>query len=257
MNTKDKLSYFNREFSYIEDQDIRKFAELVVENAEDYFFDVPASSSGKYHPSFAKGAGGLVRHTRAVAYFANEFARAELKFGSITQHDSDLLIVAAIAHDIKKQGNGGAAGHTVSEHPFYAAEYVKELNEEHEILTNKDIETLYGVIHSHMGPWGEPKPKTLMQRILFYADYSASRSEIDIPFISEGNNAEVERETEPIMNVDTYVFSFGKTKGMTIKESIDTNRGYMDWMARNEGFNMKDVQNLVREYYKKNNLKYD
>ena len=48
------------------------------------------------------GDGGLVRHTRCVAYFAKWLAESFC----MTQEDSDLLIIAALAHDIKKQGNG-------------------------------------------------------------------------------------------------------------------------------------------------------
>lgn len=34
------------------------------------FFTQPASSSGKYHPSYALGVGGLVRHTKAAMIMA-------------------------------------------------------------------------------------------------------------------------------------------------------------------------------------------
>ena len=119
MNKEERIKLFERELSYIYDQNIREFAKKIIEDADDYFFTVPASSSGKYHPDFARGNGGLVRHTKAVTYFANELLRAELENKTLTRFDADLVIVAAISHDIKKQGDG-STGHTMlKEHPEY------------------------------------------------------------------------------------------------------------------------------------------
>lgn len=258
MTKEERISLFNRELSYINDEKLRKFAEYLLENADDYFFTVPASSSGKYHPAFAKGEGGLVRHTRAVAYFANDFARSELEFKTITPREADLLIIAAIAHDIKKQGDG-STGHTMlREHPALGAEYIEEMSQHFtDTLTEDDITFLYNAVLAHMGPWGDVKPETFAERALFYADYAASRSELDIKFISEGCTDAVEKPITPVMDVDTYVFHFGKTKGMTIKEAVEKNRGYVDWIANNKSFNMKDIQELIHKYYDKNNLPYD
>lgn len=63
---------FDREITWIHDEKIRKFAQYCVDNLPDYFFTVPASSSGKYHPSYALADGGLVRHTDAAVIIAHE-----------------------------------------------------------------------------------------------------------------------------------------------------------------------------------------
>ena len=70
MTRGEKISVFINELNYIKDDNLNAFAKELIANAEDYFFTVPASSSGKYHPQFSLGVGGLVRHTRCVAYFA-------------------------------------------------------------------------------------------------------------------------------------------------------------------------------------------
>ena len=57
---------FEKEIGWIHSEKIAKFATYCVNNLPAYFFTVPASSSGKYHPSYALGDGGLVRHTKAV-----------------------------------------------------------------------------------------------------------------------------------------------------------------------------------------------
>lgn len=262
MEKKDRLEIFKRELGYIHDDNIRKFAEKLLEECNDYFFTVPASSSGKYHPVMSLGDGGLVRHTKAVAYFANEFARAEVQFGKFDDRDCDLIVLCAIAHDIKKQGENAETHHTVNEHPQLAAQFMKKINDEYNFIDEDDMDTVFKAVSKHMGPWGEPKPSSLFERTLFYADYTASRKELDIKFISDGINEPVERETyanpvdSPKMTVDDYVFHFGKTKGMTIAESVKNNKSYVDWILRTEGFSMTDVKELVREYYKREGLTY-
>ena len=49
-----KIEYFNKEYSYIKDNKKREDLKLLVNELPDYFFDIPASSTGKYHPDFAK-----------------------------------------------------------------------------------------------------------------------------------------------------------------------------------------------------------
>lgn len=255
MTTEERINLFTRELSYISDSNLKNFAKAILENADEYFFTVPASSSGKYHPDFARGNGGLVRHTKAVVYFTNEIVRSELEFKILDRHTADLLLVAALAHDIKKQGDG-IEGHTVKEHPALAAKYVKKLwfNEEDNFgILGNNIDFICEVIESHMGPWQEPKPETRNQLIVYYADYIASRKEITgLTFIDNNDNSEQAPAEEPVastpMTVDEYRFTFGQTKGMTIKESYEANPGYIKWMANKEGFGNVEVQNLVKEF---------
>lgn len=251
MNKKERIELFQRELSYILDPNLKDFAKAIIEGADDYFFEVPASSSGKYHPDFARGRGGLVRHTKAVAYFTNELIRPNIEFDEITRYDGDCLIVAAIAHDIKKQGDG-VEGHTVKEHPKLASEYIKHVwadKEFQDVIDKGTLHYICSVIESHMGPWQEPQPKTLEQRIVFYADYIASRKEIvGLDFIDNNDNSAVEAYEKPVYTVDEYKFDFGKTKGMTIKEAYSKEPGYIRWIAGKEGFGNVEVQNLVKEF---------
>ena len=64
----EKLCLFKNELDSIKSEKRRSFAEYLIENADDYFFTVAASTSGKYHPKFDLGNGGLVRHTRFVVF---------------------------------------------------------------------------------------------------------------------------------------------------------------------------------------------
>ena len=252
MNSSERIELFQRELSYISNNKMKEFVKILLTYADDYFFEVPASSSGKYHPSFALGNGGLVRHTKAVAYFTNELIRPSIEFDKISRYEGDCLIAAAIAHDIKKQGDG-VDGHTVKEHPQLASNYVRKMWEEYgkKLLNEDAVDYICEVIESHMGPWQSPCPETRPQLIVFYADYIASRKEISgLLFIDNNDNTEVEAYERPVMTVEGYKFDFGKTKGMTIKEAYEKEPGYLRWIANKEGFGNVEVQNLVKEFFK-------
>lgn len=187
MNRADKIAMFSKEIENITDVNLRKLATEVIAGADDYFFTIPASSTGKNHPPFSLGEGGLVRHTKCVVYMVKCLCESF----NIDEYKKDMLIVAALAHDIKKQGDcAEGLGYTVHEHPLLAARYVCE------VYFASDITVLNGVvgiiaemISTHMGKWGaDPKiignkkplpfPQTECEKILQAADYLASRKEI-------------------------------------------------------------------------------
>ena len=57
---------FDSILNTFENEDIKEFAISCIDAAPDYFYHVGASSTGKYHPQYALGEGGLVRHTLAL-----------------------------------------------------------------------------------------------------------------------------------------------------------------------------------------------
>ena len=65
-----KLKYFTKEISYIKDESKRRDIEYLIKLLPDYFFIVPVSSSGKYHPKFANTISGLFKHTKAAVRIA-------------------------------------------------------------------------------------------------------------------------------------------------------------------------------------------
>ena len=122
MNINERLQLFANELNDIKDNNLRQFAVQLLTNAPEYFFTVPASSSGKYHPYFAREVGGLVKHTRCVIFYAECNAESF----NFDEHTKDLAIIAALAHDIKKQGDNNTGSHTVWEHPELAYNYILE-----------------------------------------------------------------------------------------------------------------------------------
>ena len=98
----DKIKAFEPELSFIKDQLIRQFVENAIEIMPDYFFEVGASSTGKYHPVYSLGEGGLLRHTKSAIRIAIELSR--LEWWHFTDEEVDLAIVALVLHDGWKHG---------------------------------------------------------------------------------------------------------------------------------------------------------
>ena len=53
-----KSEKFAKELEYIKSEDIKNFTRVALDNLPDYFFEVSASSTNRYHPSYALGDGG-------------------------------------------------------------------------------------------------------------------------------------------------------------------------------------------------------
>lgn len=88
-------------------------------------FEVPASSTGKYHPSYALGEGGLLRHTKAAVRIAYELLSDPLIGDKYTERERQLMLIALMLHDGLKSGMEHSK-YTKVEHPLLAAKYVKD-----------------------------------------------------------------------------------------------------------------------------------
>lgn len=141
-----KSETFRAELNTITNSNIRQFCIDMLEDAPDYFFTVPASSTGKYHPKFAQGEQGLIRHTKALVGIANDLlALEQFDFDNDTK---DMIRVAGILHDAKKHGDNGST-YTVFDHPVIAAEWV--CNSRSEAISQADKNKIASMIASHMG----------------------------------------------------------------------------------------------------------
>src|SRR5574344_2142372 len=121
---KDKEKVFELELSSIQDEDIRNKTKDLIGKLPDYFFEVAASSTGKYHPSYALGEGGLVRHTKAAVAIAKDLLGIEMYDRRYTQQEKDIILAAVILHDGMKHGTAGS-NYTVATHPTEMAEFIR------------------------------------------------------------------------------------------------------------------------------------
>lgn len=190
----EKTKVFEKELRYIKDKNLRAATEKLIEKLPEYFFTVAASSTGKYHPKYALGGGGLVRHTKAAVRVAMELYNNETFTDKYTPVERDYVIIALLLHDGIKHGEKGGK-YTVTNHPVLAAGFVLRHAEEVG-LEQRAAEIISELILSHMGQWntdyksGEvlmPTPSTSLGKFVHLCDYIASRKVLEVPFDDSGN----------------------------------------------------------------------
>lgn len=191
-------TYFEREIQNIENKHLRDFVRFFFdEKVGAWFFESGASSSGKYHPEFAKGHGGLVRHTRAVAWVCEQLLCMN-SYAYMKTEYKDYARVACLLHDTRKYGYGDTENKDCyKKHGMLAAEAVAAA-----WLSFFDQgeapELLLMAIRSHMGQWTEDaddRPFTNIDRLVHLSDYIASRPFWDIPELSVQYAEDAARET--------------------------------------------------------------
>lgn len=194
---------FAKEIGFIKDETLKVFTKWCLEQLPDYFYTVAASSSGKYHPAYALGDEGLVRHTIAAVRIAEELFKCET-IQNFNDMEKDIIRVALMLHDGVKHGLDGAT-HTVSTHPLEVVKHLEDryfevpeetlLDEVIEIMESDVWYQITECIKSHMGQWntdyksGEeilPKPETEIQKFTHLCDYLASRKMLEVNFNVEG-----------------------------------------------------------------------
>ena len=188
-----KIEIFKNEINKISDERLRKNLEIIIDNLPDYFFSIPASSTGKYHPSFTLGESGLVRHSKVAFKIAYDLLSISTFNDDFSPLEKDLLLMSVLIHDGLKKGKIEEK-YTRFDHPILMGEYIKELKDK---LTLKDdeIEFISDVIKSHMGEWNTnqyskvilPLPETKYQKFVHRCDYLASRKSLDVRFDDNNN----------------------------------------------------------------------
>lgn len=181
---------FSKELNYINNEIFRKVIATFLDTVPAYFQEVPASSSGKYHPFYALGRGGLVRHTKAAVKIAEDLLSLDYNKERFPTFYQDVIISSLIIHDCYKQGtDDSGSGHTEMLHPEICADqfwyfidnfqfdYVLNSFEINEIKQFKSAVST--CVQSHMGQWNAngklPVPKTPLAYFVHMCDYLASR----------------------------------------------------------------------------------
>lgn len=184
----EKVSCFKQELNYIFDTRIRDNAKILIDLLPDYFFEIPASATGKYHPSFALGDGGLVRHTKAAVRFGYELVNNNCVGNVFNDTEKDLIVLALIMHDGCKSGLVKSQ-YTVADHPLIVSKLIKD-NKDKLTLTEEELNLLCAMIETHMGEFNKdyrgnailPLPQNKYQKFVHMCDYLASKKFLDIKF---------------------------------------------------------------------------
>ena len=186
----EKIDNFIKEIEYIKSPKYKENAKILINLLPDYFFKIAASSTGKYHPSFALGDKGLIRHTKVAVRIAYELLNDPSIGDIFNNNEKDLMILGLIIHDGLKLGLPEEK-YTAFDHPILISKYIIE-NKDKLTFTEGELLFLTNVIKSHMGPWNTnlysdvvlPKPKNKYQKFVHMCDFLASRKFLDVKFVN-------------------------------------------------------------------------
>lgn len=162
---------FKNVLQFIKDKQIKDLIVKILSMAPKYFWRIPSSSSGKWHPSDEDKVGGKVLHTKRSVYIAYHLARME----ELNELEKDLLIGAMIVHDICCQGSEDeASSTTMPEHGLLVQKKTKSLRD------SPYYAEIMAIVQAHMGHWGPVKPKKKLEKLAHMADYISSRKAVKI-----------------------------------------------------------------------------
>jgi len=172
------------------------FTMLMLDSLPSYFFHVPASSTGKYHPQCSLGEGGLVRHTKLGMKVATENFVLTTMF-NLSNEAKVMAYIALMFHDGFKHGFNHAP-YTDAKHPLFIKQVMNDIinkMENLEVFINDtditDMKALRGIaeaVSTHMGQWTFDyrskkkileEPRTPLELFIHLCDYTASRKVFD------------------------------------------------------------------------------
>ena len=189
MREEQKVKYYDVEYNYIKDENKKKDLKTLVKMLPDYYFDMPASTTGKYHPKFASTKNGLVKHTKLATRIAYELLNNEITGAKFSDNEKDLIIMALVLHDGLKCGDPKEK-YTRFDHPLLVSKFVME-NKDKLSLSTDEIRNLCSMIETHMGQWTYdtynkkevlPKPTTELQRFVHMCDFLSSKKFLNADF---------------------------------------------------------------------------
>jgi uncharacterized protein (DUF3820 family) len=242
----DRKELLKEYFDAVQNKEVKRFMEQCIDTIPDYWFNVPASSTGKYHPNYALGNGGLMRHTIAMLRFFERLVRNDLYGKSFTKKELDLLRVACLMHDSRKSGSDEdfkKLKYTRFDHPILAADVVRSIKTK--FISDKEKEIIATAIESHMGQWNIdtskrcktvlPLPKNKYQKIVHLVDYLAAMKGCEITFDKNCKSSRLNenKESNDSTTVDTYVFPFGKYVGTKLVDVKKEHPDYIVWAKKN------------------------
>lgn len=248
MTNEDKIAVFKKLLDEFETDKMRLYCEDMIKQIPDYIFEMPSSTTGKYHNKTQCLHHGQIYHIimfGAILNYRLGLKCNQEKFKSPEQRDA--MRCVPIFHDALKCGwNGGT--YTVHEHPILAAEWVKTAKVEHDI-NDKVKEAIADMCAAHSGQWTTskkskeilPEPRNAMEIMIHECDYLSSRSDIDMTIPEYLKDIFVD---EPVKFDQEYTLSFGKHSGKKLLDVYKSHPDYISWLEEN--IQRKDVLNQIK-----------
>lgn len=240
MTNGQKIAVFQPLLDRFETEEMKLYCQEMITQVPDYIFDMPSSTSGKYHNATQCLPHGQIYHIIMFAEILNYLLAlkcSQEKFKSAQQRDA--MRCVPIFHDALKCGLDGSK-YTVHEHPMLAGAWVRESKVEHDI-EDKVKEAIARMCERHSGEWTTskkskiilPEPENEMERIIHMCDILSSRNNIDMQ-PPEYLKSIFEDVPVEIPDLNTFVMPFGnKHKGELLVDIAKNDPSYISWMREN------------------------
>lgn len=201
---------FEKEINLIKNEHLKNIVRYTLDAAPECIQHIPASSSGRYHPEYSLGDGGLSRHIKATVGIAWSMIESDVLKGLLKKEEkdfnnelyNDVVYASLILHDCCKPDDTEKHS-TRFDHPLIGAglfknvmtEYFKDihsyLSEDEKNNLKNAIRLIYKCIQSHMGiyttaPYAKgivlPKPDSNIEWFVHLCDLLSSRKYLEFDF---------------------------------------------------------------------------
>lgn len=110
----EKLNFtFGKQLDMFIDERLGYIVANLMLNLPDTILELPASTSGKYHPMDELDKDGMIIHIKRACHLVDQTTK---KY-NFTKYGHDVLLAGCLLHDIFKDGDP-PTGHTTTEHPY-------------------------------------------------------------------------------------------------------------------------------------------
>ena len=239
MTEEQKIAVFQPLLDKFETEEMRLYCTDMIKLIPDYIFDMPSSTSGKYHNKTQCQPHGQIYHIIMFAEILNYLLALKCnkeKFKSAVQRDA--MRCLPYLHDAMKCGLNGLTC-TVHEHPMLAGQWIRETHVEHDI-DDKVKEAIARMAERHSGEWTTskkskvilPEPENEMERLIHMCDILSSRNNIDMP-VPDYLKDIFEDVNTPLVFDENYILTFGKHSGQRLIDVYQSAPDYIAWCEEN------------------------
>lgn len=180
---------FKNQINNIVDNNIKQAVFEMLKYAPKYFWNTPASTTGKYHPLWALGKHGLQKHVAFAMYVTQELSRTY----NLSQKETDISLAAIAMHDTLKYGVKKDIDYDYFlVHPYIVRSYYSDFKKRPELkkylqplIDNGEFNSIMKCVEKHMGSivngdWNPMMlvPENNMEIVVHLADFISSRKEI-------------------------------------------------------------------------------
>ena len=251
MTDEQKVAVFQPLLDKFETDEMRLYCADMIKQIPDYIFDIPSSTSGKYHNKTQCKPHGQVYHIIMFAEILNYLLALKCnqeKFKSAQQRDA--MRCVPIFHDALKCGTDGG-GFTVHEHPMLAGEWVRTSEIEHDV-EYRVKEAIARMCERHSGEWTSskksktvlPEPENEMEKLIHMCDILSSRNNIDMQPPEYLQDIFTDDEVEVEFD-ENFTFDFGKHSGEKLIDVYKNKPDYIEWCEENL-YKRKDLLNMIK-----------